>query len=48
MRGSHKMATKRVSVAIKGRESEERRKNEGWWEGRDIVVIKRFSITTWV
>jgi hypothetical protein len=46
MKGSHKMATERISVAIKGRESEKGRKNERWGEGKDIVVIKRFSITT--
>jgi hypothetical protein len=46
MRGSHKIVTKRVSVAIKGRESEEGRKNGGWGEGKDIVMTKRFLITT--
>jgi hypothetical protein len=46
MKGSHKMATERVLVAIKGRESEEGRKNGGWGEGKNIVVIERFSVTT--
>jgi hypothetical protein len=45
MRGSHKMVTKRVLVA-KGRESKEGRKNGGRGEGKDVVAIKRFSITT--
>ncbi len=46
MRGSHKMVTDKVLVAIKGNESKEGRKNRGRGEGKDIVVIKRFSITT--
>jgi len=46
MRGSHKIVTKRVSFTIKGKESEEGRKNGGWGEWKDIAAIERFSITT--
>jgi hypothetical protein len=46
IRGSHKMVTKKVLVTIRGGGSKEG-KNGGWGEGKDIVVIQRFLITTW-
>jgi len=40
------MVTKKVLVTIRGGGSKEG-KNGGWGEGKDIVVIQRFLITTW-
>jgi hypothetical protein len=45
MRGSHKMASIRFQSPSRGG-SEEGKKNEGWGERKDIVMIKRFSIAT--
>jgi len=41
-----RLVIKRVSIAIKGKESKERKKNGGWGEVKNIVVTERFSIAT--
>jgi hypothetical protein len=45
MKGSHKMVTKRVLIAIKG-EKQRREKKQEVGEGKNIVMIERFSVAT--
>jgi hypothetical protein len=45
MRESHKMAIEKVLVTLKG-ESKKGKKTQGWGEGKYILVIERFSLTT--
>jgi hypothetical protein len=46
MRGSHKMATDKVLITIKGGRVKKGKKNRGWKEGKDIAVTERFLVAT--